>query len=942
MRNFINPRWIFLIHTLPVVFLLITLTAQLSVVESMIPGSSKLLFYRFAAVLGLITLGNILYGIYAIRKRIKLSILYGVVNLLVHISFLYVYALYYDNLIPVSIPRWMFSQEILIYVGTFLMPTMAHSLMVIILNVHNEYKADALWKNLIAGIAIPAGFYVFFNLLSPLWRGYESNAGRHFIIILFVLGTVLFIYFLVAALFIAFNNRFEQIKKLDIFLKILFVLLMPLLGLSVNQGFVNLTSFSKQTGIFGNFGSIWFFIMAIFNGVLLCLPAYSERSYRTALYIAKCFSYSFTLYFFIVFLPFLPFSLIAIIAAGLGFLMLTPVFVFVLHTQSLSADFKYLTAWNKKPLLYLAGVIAFAIIPTIILLHFQNQKRVLHTALEYLYSPDYDKEYNIETDKLKTILINVQQHKNRRNDIFVTGNQTPYLSSIYNRIVFNNLTLSDSKVDYIRNTLIGNDGTGEFTTVENLRNSDVKICDLKTECRYDAEKGAWFSTVHFEIENRSKGEWLAEYATNFTIPEGCWISDYYLYVGERKETGILTEKKTALWIFSQIRNENRDPGLLYYETPEKIVFRIFPFSKNEKRKTGIEFMHLNAVELNIDGKSIKLGESENITKINPHYAFISAADKQLLEPVNREPKYYFLIQSSVPYPNVKESFIEMADSFVLKHNLKPEDVEIGLINAYTRYYHYTGKWRDELRKNDESGGYHAEHAMRQTLVRHHLKTDPCYPVFICISDLLPQYRCIRSGLSDLSFAYPDYPYYADWRYNADSKIYSLKDNHAIDNDLSGELPQAIPVLAWPDSHSPKAYLRADNEAELAVLNYENLPEMASLQEKSADAALALTALSRAQVVKPNLGSKAWKNEVKYSFQSHIMSKATSFIVVETEAQKQVLMRKQQEVLNGEKMFDAGEEPMAMSEPALWILAGLFLAFLWWRDRKSMASSACKK
>ena len=39
------------------------------------------------------------------------------------------------------------------------------------------------------------------------------------------------------------------------------------------------------------------------------------------------------------------------------------------------------------------------------------------------------------------------------------------------------------------------------------------------------------------ITNYQPDEGMAEYATTFTLPPGCWVSDYYLYVGSKKEKG---------------------------------------------------------------------------------------------------------------------------------------------------------------------------------------------------------------------------------------------------------------------------------------------------------------------------------------------------------------------------------------------------------------------
>lgn len=104
-----------------------------------------------------------------------------------------------------------------------------------------------------------------------------------------------------------------------------------------------------------------------------------------------------------------------------------------------------------------------------------------------------------------------------------------------------------------------------------------------------------------------------------------------------------------MWIFSQIRNENRDPGILYYLTGNKVALRVFPFAKDEVRKTGIEFLHKEPIQLNIDGNVLELGNDEETMYENiktENVAYVSARQKQQLNWVKREPYFHFLVDVS--------------------------------------------------------------------------------------------------------------------------------------------------------------------------------------------------------------------------------------------------------------------------------------------------------
>jgi len=156
----------------------------------------------------------------------------------------------------------------------------------------------------------------------------------------------------------------------------------------------------------------------------------------------------------LVFLPFLPLSVIAIIAIGTGFLMLTPLLLFVIHTNELSKDFSFLKSCFSKKIIIGISVFGFLSIPAIITVNYLKDKSVLNKTLEYLYTPDYSKQYSIDKKSLQKTLKIIKSHKdNNSGGIF--GSQQPYLSSYFNWLVLNNLTLSNPKINYIEQVFFG-------------------------------------------------------------------------------------------------------------------------------------------------------------------------------------------------------------------------------------------------------------------------------------------------------------------------------------------------------------------------------------------------------------------------------------------------------------------------------------------------------
>ena len=64
-----------------------------------------------------------------------------------------------------------------------------------------------------------------------------------------------------------------------------------------------------------------------------------------------------------------------------------------------------------------------------------------------------------------------------------------------------------------------------------------------------------------------------------------------------------------------------------------------------------------------------------------------------------------------------------------------------------------------------------------------------------------------------------------------------------------------------------------------------------------------------------------------------MSPVTSYLVVENEAQKAMLKKKQEQALSGNKSLDLGEDTQRMSEPSLILLTILFGLAIWYREKR---------
>ena len=941
MRNLLNPKWLFIVNTLPIAALLVLFLGQFNIIKTLLDEKSIRLWMSFGSTLIILGLLNFVYTAYSVYKKQNVSALYAIAALLCYIPFIYLYGYCLDQIIPFDIPQWMISGNIFLYVGTFLMPTLAYSLFVLVSHFTPETKEYRAWVNFLIAVSIPVSGYLFSQIVLPLWQPVAREFSIHALLILIIATTIVFLFFLVRGIFILAAQKAVAWRRYQLVWKIPLAVVLPLLGLLVNNGHLWANTFFSYNpginpGIFGNFHSHWFYILAVLNGILICLPNLENKLYRLFLFIGRSITFAYTFYFFLVFLPFLPLSVVAIIAIGTGFLTLTPLLLFIIHINEISRDFKYLRTLFPQKLIIGVLTGGFLIIPAFITAAYLRDKSVLNETLGYLYSPDYSKKYNINKTSLQKTLNVLRNHKSRDRD-FILSNQIPYLSSYFNWLVLDNLTLSDAKINYIKKIFFGS-ASFELSS-EIIQNDNVKITNVSTNSVYDKSQNAWKSRVDLEITNKNANTRFAEYATIIDLPEGCWISDYYLFVEGKKEYGILAEKKSAMWVFSNIRNENRDPGILYYLTGNKVAFRVFPFAKNEVRKTGIEFLHKDPVKLRIDGNAIELGNAkENVTENTEteNVVYISAQQKQALKPVSRKPYFHFLVDTSKDKDEYVDDFTRRIDQFLKNHAEFSENAQIGFVNSYINSFQLDNNWKQHYELQNFEGGFFLDRAIKTALLK--ARKDESYPVIVVVTDNI-QSAVVDKDFSDFKFAFPENNLFFNLDKNGNYREHSLIDNPKEQLPIiKRECRFCSTVLEYKLSDNSIVYL--PNNYRPSIILKKDIFKVTEqeIKEKNWQSALTMQAKWMSQILHPETSNKEWLNLVQYSFISKVMTPVTSYIAVENEAQKAMLKKKQEQVLSGNKSLDLADDVRQMSEPNLWILAVLLGIALWYGKKRKQQSA----
>lgn len=935
MKNLQFPKWIILIILIPSIILALIFWSDFQVIHSLLKPKNTRLWLNFAIAFSILTLSQTAYAIYLIFRQKVVSMTWSFLTLISYLTLLYFVAYYMDYLIPFSIPDWMLSGNLLLFTGTFLMPSLAYPLFVLVHQFTPNSNEKVAWINIVFAVLIPILAYLFLQVILPLWQPINNDFEEHVFIVLIICFTILFLFFLIRFIYIISEKQKSRLSKYQLLWKIPISIVLPLIGLALNGNFIQNEFNSVTSGIFGDFSSFWFFFLAVLNGIFICLPSKENKLYRLILFALRSLTFAYTFYFFLVFLPFLPISLVAIVAFGSGFLMLTPLVLFVLHSNELSKDFTFLVQFYSKMKLRLLLAVSLLILPLFITLKYLEDKQNLEQSLNYVYNPNYSQTTEIDYDALQKSISEIKMRRSRNDDFMMNGD-TPYLSNYYNWLVLDNLTLSERKIETLER--IFTDRKIYSYDGERSNDSCVQMTAISTRSTYDYKQKAWLTWVDLELTNTNQDFGFNEYLTTFNLPDGCSISDYYLYIEKRKEMGILAEKKSALWVYSNILNENKDPGILYYLTGNKVAFRVFPFQKSEVRKTGIQFLHKEPIQLTIDGKTIILGnDSHNQNQIIENEAgiYVSAYHKKKLKKVNRQPYFHFIVDVSNP---LKLSKYKMeVEQIMNKNKSLSKNAKISCVSSKVTNFSVNQNWEKGILGAETKGGFFLERGFQKAFYDLSQNQSSTYPIFIVVSDHLNR-AIIQSDFADWKFVFPESDCFYHLNSNRQFDAHSLVHKPKEIVEENAELKLQNEVLSFKKHNKTIAYLPNNQEPSLIFKDAPQSLETKVLKQRNWATAMQLQASMRHLIIHPEKVETNWRMLVKNSFESKIMTPYTSYLVVENQAQKNALLRKQKQVLSSKKSFDLDDDSSEMSEPGfiiLSLLAGVLLFLKYKRKRKGV-------
>jgi hypothetical protein len=922
MQNILRPAWLLFINTLPVALMAWIYYSNYRIIESLLSPETIALWIRYGVWLGVLWIIHLVYALILLYKKRILPGWYGAAALALYIPLLYLYYAEMDAVIPRDIPAWMIPEDISIYVGTFIMPTLAHALFVLVVSLTHRFEKKNAAINFLLAALIPITWYLFFQVLLPFWKSVAFESfGTHVMIIVTVCGTVLFLFFLVRCVYILFVRQNGIAPVYQVAWKVVLGIIFPVLGLIVNA----------EYNAFGDFNSHWFYILAVVNGIAITIPNPKNKRKRFALFAARSITFSFIVYFFVVFLPYLPLSVIAIVAIGTGFLMLTPLALMIVQTNMMADDFRSLAPFYPKKLLMAVMLGGFCVLPLIITIDYRYEKYVLTQALDHVYAPELglqEEKNKIDPERLSGVLQKISDNKRRRRDL---ERKTPFLSTYYNWLVLDNVTLSDDKIGLLKTVFTGEPSLPGRDDQVFARRDNVRISNITTHSVYDEKQQAYKSEIALDITNNTISQ--AEFATAFELPEGCWISNYYLWIENEKVYGLLAEKKAATWIYQQITSYRRDPGILYYLTGNKIALRVFPLESAQTRKTGFEVLHKEPVRFQIGQHIVALGDPERSIALKDGTVkagksiYLSPEAKKVLPPVSRAPRDHFIIDCSAGNENLAIGYISRIENYARENGIDLNRSRFLLTNAYTDLFEDWSAAKENLKGKTFEGGFFLERSLQKICVDNYRHLSPEYPRIVVVTDSFPR-ALFKKDLRDLHFTFPESDIFYELTSQSDVVPHSLIDHPTA---IAKEPLKHYAVAAWPNALNPKAYVRLDDKASIVLDESQSqASDQIDFSRHHWGTALALHGEWLAHVLHPEKSDDAWRPLVKKSFQSQIMTPVTSFISLENDAQRKALLKKQEELLNAKSTLDAGEETR-MSEPGMFLI-GIVLALFIARNR----------
>lgn len=965
--TFKKPVWIVWLFLLPQILLLIlNLGAWDLVSGEMTPeqkGMALGIFFFETAMLAVMAY----MFFYLLMSRKIVSWTYCVITLALHVAYLWMITAWLDKLLPASVTLWILPQTKLLYHQyALMMPGLFYSAT----RLATFHLKIGKWQDFgfsaAVLIIIPIFWFLVLQTLVFLFRWAEPP---FVVMMIFLVGSTVLIMLAFLRVLVFVYNKFQEAERYRYILLALVGLAAPIGGLCLNITIPFPYDFQDP----------WVYILTVINGMVLLVPFKKDSLIGQIPWLLRAVMYPFSLYFFIVFLPFLPLSLLAMIACGAGCLILAPTLLFIVHTRYLVDQGRELSGLYGRTKVVLLFIAALCVIPVFYTGRAVMDKHALMSAVDAVYSPDYTSgRVDIDPARVKRSLERLRARKD--------GLYVPFLSDYYGKLVFGGMVLPDHKMDEIYKVFFdkkmevgeekgrmldgffrsggrrrGGRGSWQARTTPPERNvALVSIDKIQEPCSGAAE-------TMVELTMRNHGGNASEFVTRIVVPEGVFVSGFWLKVGDEKVPGRIFEKKAAEWVYHMIRDtERRDPGLLVYERANELKLNVFPFAGAEERKAGIKFLYPAGMApvVRIGEQDVSLAEPGgevpgrifSVDRPGGRYLIVPPESAGKMATATRQPYLHLIIDAS---RNAAAETVELQERTQAVISKMPYIRKCRFTTANYEFVHNAGlvdadKVVDQIDFNalPFRGALCAEKAIKSALLEYmrSMPIDesglPMVPVFVVIKSSGCEVMA-GSGLDAFARSVPDTAdYYVTTKGGKFNRM-SFAGGYQDDVDDIGRPSEVIlirsgtGIAVCPAKHGGIAVmdktggdLRVYNpgSGEFDLLEGVRPISNASLLTKAYD----LADLCGQAETQPRNINGILPEVVKLSREHGLLSPLTSYIVVENSAQWKMLEKSEKESLNADHALEF-DEHIESPEPSLWLLIPLSLLFFVRKRRTAYCS-----
>lgn len=670
------------------------------------------------------------------------------------------------------------------------------------------------------------------------------------------------------------------------------------------------------------------YALVIANAAVLLLTSYQHARRPLLSFYLLCGTLPFSLYFFLVFLPYTPLSILAVIVMGAGFLVLAPILLFVLHLHLLKETWLSPLLIDCPRRALAGGLVCLLLLPGFFTVRGLADKAALNAALDYIYTPVIKTSATAYPGSRLNLARALRNHRSYKNGIFY-----PLLSEYYSWLVFDDLILPDDKLAHLETVFFGKVGAPESAdpfrspaggwrsrTVRDRSlmprplapTRTVEISQMTVQVTAAGEHA---STATLALTLKNTGQSPAEYVKALPLPAGIFVSGFRLQVNGTMVPGRVVEKKTALWVYSMIRDsERRDPGLLYYKNSDELELRVFPVAPAGETRVEMDFL-LPAGPNELHWENTQ-DPAEILQELSHHLspqqadsaagAFLAGGLEDLaLPPVERETYLHLIVDRSEENGYVGDfstALRTLKERFPSVHQLRVTLANynvVDCVNSLTGWDNLPSgtpaEWNKAL---PLSGGFAVDSALAHVL-RQHCESDLDQP-----SHSAPPPRPIYLILSKKAVARPlELPLAEAWAHlSGDLNIQELDTEGTLVVHRSRNLSSAFPPLlrlgnsVRPLFPSHPVYFSTSGGRDDIVCYWD--PSTARWQPLPGGtppvsvsrwtAAAALQNSQQKYSRSPGEGQSGLRQLVNASRQSGILLPTTSYIVVENSAQWRIL------------------------------------------------------